>query len=288
MRDRPAFRLTRRRFLLATAAGGASAVSGYQYARRVEPGWTEVVRRDMPFAGLPSSLAGRTLAHVSDLHVGTTDADHLANALKAVSAARPDVVVITGDLTSSEAGEQLDALPAVLDHLTPPPLGTFTTLGNHDYGRNWAYPDVADRLTKRMTRYGVRVLRNEAAEVGGLQLVGVDDLWAGRCNPKQVVRELDPGRPAVALCHNPDGVESRGWGPFAGWILAGHTHGGQVKPPFFAPPVTHLRNRRYYAGAFDLGNDRHLYVNRGLGYVRKLRFNARPEITLFRLVPAVA
>jgi predicted MPP superfamily phosphohydrolase len=47
-------------------------------------------------------------------------------------------------------------------------------------------------------------------------------------------------------------------------------------------------NPRYVAGEFDLGGGRRLYVNRGLGYVRKLRFNARPEVTLFRLVPESA
>jgi predicted MPP superfamily phosphohydrolase len=69
-------------------------------------------------------------------------------------------------------------------------------------------------------------------------------------------------------------------------VLAGHTHGGQCKPPLLPPPVTYLRNRRYSAGEVDLGGGRKMYVNRGLGYVQKVRFNARPEITLFTLVAA--
>jgi predicted MPP superfamily phosphohydrolase len=117
-------------------------------------------------------------------------------------------------------------------------------------------------------------------------VAGVDDLWAGRSRPADAVRGLDPARPGLALAHNPDCVDEPGWGGFAGWVLAGHTHGGQCKAPLFPPPALYLRNRRYAAGAVDLGGGRHLYVNRGLGYVQRVRFNARPEITLFRLVPA--
>jgi predicted MPP superfamily phosphohydrolase len=73
------------------------------------------------------------------------------------------------------------------------------------------------------------------------------------------------------------------WNGYRGWILSGHTHGGQCKPPFFAPPVIPVRNRRYTAGAFDLYDGRWLYINRGLGYLHRVRFNARPEITVFTL-----
>ena len=68
-----------------------------------------------------------------------------------------------------------------------------------------------------------------------------------------------------------------------GWVLAGHTHGGQCKPPFLRPPALPVRNKRYSAGAIDAGNGRTLYINRGLGHLIRVRFNVRPEITLFTL-----
>ncbi|HEX2860069.1 MAG TPA: hypothetical protein VHN79_00430, partial [Lacunisphaera sp.] len=73
---------------------------------------------------------------------------------------------------------------------------------------------------------------------------------------------------------------------YQGWILAGHTHGGQCKPPFLPPPLLPVRNRRYTAGEFDLGDGRKLYINRGLGHLLRVRFNVRPEVTVFRLAPA--
>ena len=76
------------------------------------------------------------------------------------------------------------------------------------------------------------------------------------------------------------------WGDYEGWILAGHTHGGQVKPPFLPPPMLPVRNKRYTAGAFALSGNRSLYINRGLGNLWPVRFNVRPEITLFTLEAA--
>jgi hypothetical protein len=88
------------------------------------------------------------------------------------------------------------------------------------------------------------------------------------------------------LCHNPDGADQPGWGDYQGWILAGHTHGGQCRPPFCRPPCLPVENPRYVAGEVDLGDGRRLYINRALGHLLRLRFNVRPEITAFRLTRA--
>lgn len=279
-------RLTRRRFLALTGTAAAAGVGAFGYARWVEPGWTEVVRRDMPIAGLPRALANRTLAHISDLHVGSTDPNHLISCLELVSSFDPDLVAITGDFMTCVGREQVNQVPTILARLIPPPLGCFAVLGNHDYGSRWHRADAADLLARKLNDHGVHVLRNKVQEVAGLQIAGVDDLWAGRCRPEEAVHAIDPKRPALALCHNPDSVDDSAWKGFSGWMLAGHTHGGQCKPPCVHPPILNLQNRRYSSGVFDLGAGRTLYVNRGLGYVQKVRFNARPEITLFRLVPA--
>ena len=47
-----------------------------------------------------------------------------------------------------------------------------------------------------------------------------------------------------------------------------------------------VENRRYTSGEFDLFDGRQLYINRGLDYLRRVRFNARPEITLFTVTRA--
>jgi predicted MPP superfamily phosphohydrolase len=279
-------RQTRRGFLNLLRRGGLGALAVGLYTWQIEPHLVEVVERHLPIHGLPAGLAGRTLAQISDLHVGyIVDSDYLRWALRLVSSLGPDLVVITGDFMSCEATEQADQVARVLEHLRPARLGCYAILGNHDYGQGWHHEEAADRLARRVAERGIFLLRNSMQVVAGLQLAGIDDLWGPNFRPGQVMPRLDPTQPALVLCHNPDAVDRPVWSGYQGWILAGHTHGGQCKPPFLPPPRLPVQNKRYTAGEFDLGDGRMLYINRGLGYLRRVRFNVRPEITLFRLVP---
>jgi len=90
----------------------------------------------------------------------------------------------------------------------------------------------------------------------------------------------------IVLCHNPDVCDLNVWSDYKGWILAGHTHGGQCKPPFLNPPVLPIKNKKYISGEVDLEDGRTLYVNRALGHLWQVRFNVRPEITMFTLEKA--
>jgi uncharacterized protein len=132
------------------------------------------------------------------------------------------------------------------------------------------------------------VLRNSVCGVGGLDIVGVDDLWAHAADPTKALAARS-GQASIVLCHNPDAVDiKRWWTGYRGWVLSGHTHGGQCKPPFLPPPLLPVKNRRYVAGEVDLFDGRRLYINRGLGHLIRARFNVRPEITRFTLTSSDA
>jgi len=247
------------------------------------------VERDLPIAGLPDALVGRRLIQVSDLHVGAVvDFDYLASAMTRVNSLRPDLLVLTGDFMTAFENEQVDNVGMLLRHLQTPPLGVFAILGNHDYAHRWDNPRVADRLVQRLTGLGIVTLRNEMRSIEGLQLVGLDDLWGPNFDAAKAFSKVDWSKPALTLCHNPDAVDREDFRACRGWVLSGHTHGGQCKPPFLPPPMLPVKNRRYTAGEFDIGEGRRLYINRGLGYLRRVRFNVRPEITCFRLIGAEA
>jgi predicted MPP superfamily phosphohydrolase len=267
-------------------AAGAAGLGGYTWG--VEPHWVKIVARELPVAGLPVALAGARLVQISDVHVGPgVDDAYLVETFGRVAALRPDILVVTGDfLTHHHArGEaQYDQLRAVLAHLPRGRWATLGVLGNHDYGRGWAEPDVAEKVVREAERAGVRVLRNAVAGVQGLDVVGIDDLWAHRAAPLEALRHRT-SEAAVALCHNPDALDALPWGSYRGWVLAGHTHGGQCKPPFLPPPLLPVHNERYSAGEVALDDGRRLYVNRGLGHLLQVRFNVRPEITVFTLRP---
>lgn len=273
--------LTRRKFLLAGAAG---LLGTGVYTWLVEPHWVEVVRRDMPVANLPGCLEGETLVQISDVHVGDgVDDDYLIGAFELVNALEPAFVCLTGDYVTSILDEHHDHAARVLAHLKPGRLGSVAVLGNHDYGMTARRPPIADGMAAILRDQGVTVLRNARHTIAGLTFVGLDDFWGPFFAPRRALAGLSPQTPCIALCHNPDGADQPGWDNFQGWILAGHTHGGQCRPPFLPPPRLPVRNRRYTAGEFDLGDGRRLYVNRALGHLLRVRFNVRPEITSFRL-----
>jgi predicted MPP superfamily phosphohydrolase len=277
--------LSRRRFL---QLGAASAVAGAGlYAWRWEPHWVEVVRRDLPVARLPAHLSGETLVQLSDIHVGPeVDDDYLLDCFEAVRRLDPAFVVVTGDYMTCRRDEQLGHALRVLSRLPHGRRGTFGVLGNHDYGLHHGDGDVADRLTAGLRDVGVTVLRNERRAAAGLTFVGLDDFWARAFDPRTALAGLDPAGAHLALCHNPDAADEPGWGDYRGWILAGHTHGGQCRPPFLPPPRLPVRNRRYVAGEVELHGGRRMYINRALGHLLRVRFNVRPEITAFNLTAA--
>jgi predicted MPP superfamily phosphohydrolase len=244
------------------------------------------VRRPLPVAGLPAPLAGRTLLQVSDLHIGRRVSDaYVARVFERAVALHPDLVAYTGDFVSWYP-PAFDKMRRLFERAPRGTLGTVGILGNHDYWRNWSHPEIAAEVAAIATAYGVRVLRNESCEIAGLQFAGLDDLWAGRFDPRRALAGIDPARACVALSHNPDTADLEGWGAWRGWILAGHTHGGQVRLPFLPPPFLPVRNRRYAAGECAAPQGRRLYVSRGVGHLTPVRFNVRPEITLFTLAPA--
>jgi len=281
----PAWR-GRRRFLKATAAAVAAGAGLAAYAFGVEPTWIEVVRRDLPVPHLPPAWEGVRLALIADLHCGPrVPVAYLATALARVADLAPDLVAVAGDFVTGRNAASGEAVADLVAGLAPP-LGTVACLGNHDYGvvrpvRDATALPVAEALVRR----GVRLLRNEAVRLEragkGLWVAGVEDLWAGRMRPTDAVRAIPAGAAAVMLCHNPDAAEVL---EAAGCttILSGHTHGGQVDIPLLGPPILPVRNRSRYRGMYRVGRAG-LYINRGLGWLLKVRLACRPEITVLVL-----
>jgi hypothetical protein len=281
-------RVTRRRWLkraaAATVAVGAGVAVDTFY---VEPHWLEIVRRDLAVRDLPAHWQGRTLMQISDIHVGDQSSDEfLVRSFNQADRFDPDVVVVTGDYVTCERAGIVSAEQArhIYGHLPQGRIATLGVLGNHDYGLRWDDGRVAAQVQDILKDSRLRMLRNEAVDLDGLKIVGLDDFWSGRCDGRAAFDSKSANGAQLALCHNPDATDKDHWLGFQGWILSGHTHGGQCKPPFLPPPLLPVRNRRYTAGEFDLYDGRRLYISRGLGHLLPVRFNCRPEITVFRLI----
>lgn len=275
---------SRRQALRTLGIAGTSALAVGVYTWRIEPHWLEFTYPLLPISGLPAELEGRTLAQVSDLHVGPqVDDAYIVETFQRVQQAAPDFVVFTGDWITYRNKAQLEQLRRVLAHMPRGRLGTVGILGNHDYGRDWRMVDVAEHVAEIARAAGVTLLRNDTFAVSGLQFIGLDDLWSPRFDPAPVLAKSGQDASTIVLCHNPDAVDHPVWGGYKGWVLAGHTHGGQCKPPFLPPPVLPVANKRYVAGKIELSGGRKMYISRGVGHLLRVRFNVRPEVAMFQL-----
>jgi predicted MPP superfamily phosphohydrolase len=283
-----------------------SAVASHWNVDSLAPGWeyrVEVTDFNVTIPNLPAALDGLKIAHVTDLHIGRfVKADDVQRMAQMVASLEPDLIVITGDLVFHHRSEEelvtaLQPLGAVSAR-----LGIYATLGNHDYWQD------SSEVTHALRATGIHLLRNESAEVAsGLWLAGLDDLLAGEPDPDATLHNVPAGAATILLSHNPNVLPQVAHRPLL--VLAGHSHGGQVKLPFqdlsqndrpglYARLMTAFEtvgflrrggNRdgigcwRYMGGWYEEGSAR-MYVGRGLGLVRPaFRLNCPAELTLIRM-----
>lgn len=277
--------MNRRKFINRTFWGtiglGAFTVL---YTWQVEPFWLEFVKKKMPISNLPKNLIGKTVMQISDIHVGNRfNYNYIIESFKKAQKFDPDFVVYTGDYVSYEDERQFKQLDEVLKHTVKGKIATVGILGNHDYGKNWSEQKVADQISAQLEQSGIVILNNNQKDFGGLNIIGFDDYWGLNFAPEMVMNAYDKSKANLLLCHNPDVCDLDVWKDYQGWILSGHTHGGQCKPPFLNAPMLPVKNKKYSQGEIDLEDGRTLYINRAIGHLWQVRFNVRPEITIFEL-----
>jgi len=276
---------TRRKFL--AAAGLCAFGAGYAFA--VEPRWLGVGRHEVKL----SKTGGRSpfkLLQLSDLHAShVVSLGFIAKAVQLGLSLKPDLICLTGDFIT-RGFNQLAGYSEILRSLADS-APTFACLGNHDGGlwaaRRRGYADT-NRVRELLAESGATLLHNSAKTIRirdwDLTLVGVGDLWAGEMQPLLAFDLLQPvaGGATIVLSHNPD---SKQWlKPFA-WdlMLCGHTHGGQMRLPFFGTPFAPVRDKRFVEG-LHRWEERWIHITRGVGNLHGVRFNCPPEVSLLTLV----
>lgn len=279
--------MTRKHFLKKLLQLSAVGALPFLYAWQVEPFWVEFVERKLPIRNLPKELKGKILMQISDLHVGNRfDWNFLIESFRKAQQFNPDFVVYTGDYVNHGTSEDQKSLSKVMEKAVYGTMGTFGILGNHDYGEGWKNLDSSEQICRILEKNGVTMLKNEKTESHGLNIIGFDDLWSPNFDPMKVMKDYDPAKANLVLCHNPDACDKDVWNGYQGWILSGHTHGGQCRIPGVVTPVLPVENRKYISGEIDLEDGRMLYINRALGHSFQVRFMVRPEITVFTLTQA--
>ena len=266
-----------------------SVALGGLYAWSMEDHWFRIERHTMALPGLGPELRGAKLAHISDLHCCPIVVDsYLRNCIQTVNELDVDFVVMTGDFITGPK-HYARRIANVLSELHYR-VAAVACLGNHDYGvvhpaGLGAMRGLADYTTEQLSKKDIFVARNECRvfTVGNssIQFVGLEDYWTDLYDPLEAFELAEDNLPTVGLVHNPDAAaEVARYG--ATWVLSGHTHGMCMPNRRFYDMILPTE-RRMDAGHFALGNGRHVYVNRGLSYARRVNLNTRPEITVFTL-----
>jgi predicted MPP superfamily phosphohydrolase len=266
--------MTRRMFLI----GGASTFS-YLYLVRLS---ITVRRYRVPIRALPLAFEGFTILQLSDLHdkdFGSAEKD-LVNLFRQENF---DMVALTGDLVARDRLQLTPALELISGIQAISGRPVYSVSGNHDW-----YQERGAQFNSRLREVGVRVLSNSSAPIergkDRIWIIGVDDPVTLRDRLDQAIRGTDNSTSRLLLAHSPQ-IFPKAVANGLDLVLAGHTHGGQIRIPFlgapFVPSMGHFPRWDY--GLYSSGATT-MIVSGGLGESWfPIRFNIRPEVSLVTL-----
>jgi hypothetical protein len=230
--------------------------------------WIEPHRVKVRSIKLAGQKPSHRIVHITDIH-HKGDRTYLEWVVRKINALSPDAVCFTGDLI-----EHKRFVPEALRILEGIKSPLYGVPGNHDY---WSRALFGD-FTKTFARTGGAWLVDSQVMTadGKIQISGATCL---RGSP--AVLAAKEGAKNILLLHYPLMAE-RVKNKFD-LMLAGHSHGGQVRLPFYGALLVPYWVGRYEIGLFRLPAGP-LYVNPGLGWLTTpVRFNCRPEITVFEI-----
>jgi hypothetical protein len=134
-----------------------------------------------------------------------------------------------------------------------------------------------------MESRGVQFVINRSLTIrDSLTILGIDEVYRGTPDVDAAFANVDPAKPILAVSHHPDIIGMLD-GRRADLMLCGHTHGGQIRFPFFGAIVVPSKHEQRYASGFHRRGGVLLYVSRGIGAIPPLRILCKPEVATFTL-----
>lgn len=253
-------KINRRRFLRSMIYG--TPVAAFADAYWIEPNWLKVRK-----ISLAKETPTHRFVHFTDLHY-KGDRDYLEKVVREINKVSPDFVCMTGDIIEEDKflTEALEILRGIKSPIYGVP-------GNHDY---WAHADF-DEIAESFAATGGAFLVDGQAVTrdGKITIHG-----AGERPPVNLKRNARTKN--LMLIHYPEWVEKLAQNNFD-LVLAGHTHGGQVRIPFYGPIIVPFSTGKYDLGLFQTEAGP-LYVSSGIGwFCFNIRFLCRPEIVVFEV-----
>lgn len=222
----------------------------------------ELPRIEVPIRGLPAGFDGYTIAFLSDIHAGPYLGTDVLNPLfRRVTEAKPDLIVLGGDLVNYNVEEAAEVANAIKNLRARD--GVLSVPGNHDH-----YTGDIGRVIRYLEKEGVQSLVNDSTSISRrgdyISILGVDDGGAGVFDLARAHESSRETKTRILLSHTPDAL------PLAekahiDLMLSGHTHGGQLRAPRIKPISTHTKGR--YVDGFYRSGKTLAFVGRGVGVV---------------------
>ncbi len=274
--------------LIALIAGQGLGTLIYLWGFLREPFALEITPMSLQLAGWPADAPPLRLLHLSDLHVERIT-QREQDLLRYIEQLQPDLIVITGDyLNLSYVDEPLARAEVrkLLAQLSAP-YGIYATLGSPP-------ADPRDTTPTLFKGLNIRLLRDEAVTLDlgqgrRLSLLGLDcehDLNSDASALDHLIDLTPADVPRLLLYHSPELMPQAQQYPID-LYLCGHTHGGQVRFPFYGALLTSSQlGQRYVMGLYrEQGTT--LYISRGIGLeglcAPRMRLLCPPEAIVWTL-----
>lgn len=241
----------------------------------------EVTKHEVFVEDLPASFDGYRIAFLTDTHVaGFVRRSFYRECVRQAMLFNPDLVLLGGDFVTFH--RHIPLMAEVL--LESPGLaatdGVHAILGNHDY---WA---GGDEVRTTMEAHGVNFVINRNVRIARgneeIALLGIDEAYRGKPDVHAAFEGIPHDTPRLAVTHHPDLVTELA-DRRIDLLVCGHTHGGQIRFPFFGAVVVPSKFEARYAMGFHRVGRVLMYVSRGIGAIPPLRILCRPEVATFTL-----
>ena len=255
----------------------------------VEPLLVETTEIKLEYGKLDPALPPVRLVHLTDTHIERSSFRE-EETIRKVNALRPDLIVLTGDYLNLSYIHDPAAAGHFRDFVNQlqAPYGIYAVRGTVEPLPAMMADLVRDTGIVWLEQESVTVeVRGQALTLAGVACSHEPEVDAARL--ALTLEGVPPDHLTVLLYHSPDLIREASQRQ-VDLVLAGHTHGGQIRLPVLGPVVTYSRyGRKYASGLFQEG-DTTMYVSRGLGFeggsLPRARFLCRPEIVSIELAGA--
>lgn len=272
------------------AIGGVIVAALIFYMVLYEQFNIQVKNLHLCFLNLPPAFEGYTILHLSDLHL-TKLGKLERRVIEIIGSREVDTCFITGDVTAKpRASDIFRRVCSAIRHRDP----IYMVLGNSEH-KPWLDTSM---LVEALKFDGLEMLINSSAIIRRgdehIRVAGVDDAYSQLDDVDAAFEEVCDNEFVVFLTHSPCAAP-KGIEKGADLVLAGHTHGGQVRFPFLGVIFTHTRSHKALNDGLytserlskllktDPGHAI-LFVNRGIGTSRlHIRLLCPPEIVYITL-----